>query len=99
MLGMYDEDGLKALDYVIHSASKHGIKLILSFIDNWKYYNGVDQVGHAMRAHPTHSAPTHPPDAHQQLLAAPFGRLCSLSTGASPSAACRCRPSLPPRRR
>lgn len=41
--GKYDEDGLKALDYVIASASKHGIKLILSFIDNWKYYNGVDQ--------------------------------------------------------
>jgi len=41
--GEYDEAGLKALDYVIASASKHGVKLILSFIDNWKYYNGVDQ--------------------------------------------------------
>lgn len=28
---------------MIASASKHGVKLILSFIDNWKYYNGVDQ--------------------------------------------------------
>jgi mannan endo-1,4-beta-mannosidase len=34
---------LQALDYVIDSASRHGIRLILSFIDNWKYYNGVDQ--------------------------------------------------------
>ena len=41
--GQYDENGLKALDYVIDSARRHGIKLILSFIDNWKYYNGVDQ--------------------------------------------------------
>jgi hypothetical protein len=43
LTGKYDEGGLEALDYVIASASKHGIKLILSFIDNWKYYNGVDQ--------------------------------------------------------
>lgn len=41
--GKYDDGGLEALDYVIASASKHGVKLILSFIDNWKYYNGVDQ--------------------------------------------------------
>jgi hypothetical protein len=41
--GQYDENGLKALDYVLHAASQHGIKLILSLIDNWKYYNGVDQ--------------------------------------------------------
>jgi hypothetical protein len=41
--GTYDEGGLEALDYVIASASKHGVRLILSFIDNWKYYNGVDQ--------------------------------------------------------
>lgn len=41
--GQYDENGVKALDYVIDSARRHGIKLVLSFIDNWKYYNGVDQ--------------------------------------------------------
>jgi hypothetical protein len=33
----------QALDYVIDSARRHGIALILSFIDNWKYYNGVAQ--------------------------------------------------------
>lgn len=42
--GKYDEKGIAALDYVLDSASRHGIHLILSFIDNWKYYNGVDQV-------------------------------------------------------
>jgi hypothetical protein len=34
----------QALDYVIDSAARHGMTLILSFIDNWKYYNGVSQV-------------------------------------------------------
>jgi len=42
--GEYDSAGLKALDYVLDSASRHNIYLILSFVDNWKYYNGVDQV-------------------------------------------------------
>jgi hypothetical protein len=42
--GTYDESGLEALDYVLDSAARHNISLILSFIDNWKYYNGVDQV-------------------------------------------------------
>lgn len=42
--GAYDPQGLAALDYVLDSASRHGIQLILSFIDNWKYYNGVAQV-------------------------------------------------------
>ena len=41
--GKYDEGGLEALDYVLDSARRHGIQLILSFVDNWKYYNGVAQ--------------------------------------------------------
>lgn len=41
--GKYDADGVEALDYVLDSAARHGISLILSFADNWKYYNGVDQ--------------------------------------------------------
>jgi mannan endo-1,4-beta-mannosidase len=41
--GKYDPRGVEALDYVLDSASRHGIQLILSFADNWKYYNGVDQ--------------------------------------------------------
>ena len=42
--GVYDDKGLAALDYVLDSASRNGIQLILSFVDNWKYYNGVSQV-------------------------------------------------------
>lgn len=43
--GQYDEKGLEALDFVLDSAARNGIQLILSFVDNWKYYNGVAQVG------------------------------------------------------
>jgi hypothetical protein len=41
--GKYDPEGVEALDFVLDSAARHGIALILSFGDNWKYYNGVDQ--------------------------------------------------------
>lgn len=41
--GKYDERGLKSLDFVLETARKYGLQVILSFIDNWKYYNGVDQ--------------------------------------------------------
>jgi hypothetical protein len=40
---VYDKRGLEALDYVLDSASRHGVALILSFIDQWKYANGVAQ--------------------------------------------------------
>ena len=46
--GVYDEEGLVALDYVIHVASQLGLRVILSLIDNWQYYNGVDQVSQGM---------------------------------------------------
>lgn len=41
--GKYDERGLKSLDFVLETARKYGLQVVLSFIDNWKYYNGVDQ--------------------------------------------------------
>ncbi|KAG1660683.1 hypothetical protein FOA52_015894 [Chlamydomonas sp. UWO 241] len=41
--GLYDESGLAALDFVVATASKLGLRVILSLTDNWKYYNGVDQ--------------------------------------------------------
>lgn len=43
--GNYNDNTFKALDYILNEARKHGIRVILSFVDNWKYYNGVDQVG------------------------------------------------------
>ena len=42
--GRYDEEGLKALDFLLSEANKYGIRVILSFVDNWKYPGGVDQM-------------------------------------------------------
>lgn len=42
--GEYDEFGLRALDFLLDEASKVGIRVILSFVDNWKYPGGVDQM-------------------------------------------------------
>lgn len=41
--GQYTEEGLEALDFVMDQARRNGLQVILSFVDNWKYYNGVDQ--------------------------------------------------------
>src|SRR5665647_2232330 len=37
------EDGLKMLDYVIASAKKHNVKLILPLVNNWGPFGGMDQ--------------------------------------------------------
>ena len=42
--GQYDENGLKALDFLLSEANKYGIRVILSFVDNWKYPGGADQM-------------------------------------------------------
>jgi mannan endo-1,4-beta-mannosidase len=34
-------DGLQRLDYVVSSAEKHGIKLIINFVNNWSDYGGI----------------------------------------------------------
>eukprot|EP00803_Ostreobium_quekettii_P000277 evm.model.scf_996.1 EVM.evm.TU.scf_996.1 scf_996:6145-15734(-) len=41
--GKYSEKGFRALDYILDEARRHGMHVILSMVDNWKYYNGVDQ--------------------------------------------------------
>lgn len=41
--GLYNEMAFRALDFVVEEARRNGLKLVLSLIDNWKYYNGVDQ--------------------------------------------------------
>src|SRR5262245_48671589 len=37
------EDGLEKLDYVVASAKKFGIKLVLPFVNNWGSFGGMDQ--------------------------------------------------------
>jgi len=39
-LGKFNERALRQLDYVLVSAKRHGIRLILPFCDNWEYYVG-----------------------------------------------------------
>ncbi|KAE8353291.1 putative mannan endo-1,4-beta-mannosidase F [Aspergillus coremiiformis] len=36
------KDGLQRLDYVVSAAEKHGIKLIIPLVNNWKDYGGID---------------------------------------------------------
>jgi hypothetical protein len=43
--GVYNPDALLALDWVVAEAGAAGIQVVLSLTDNWKYYNGADQVG------------------------------------------------------
>ncbi|XP_031498382.1 mannan endo-1,4-beta-mannosidase 1-like [Nymphaea colorata] len=41
--GRYDESMFKALDFVVYEAGKHGIKLILSLVNNYKDFGGRPQ--------------------------------------------------------
>jgi endo-1,4-beta-mannosidase len=41
---VYNLDALLALDWVVAEAGAAGIQVVLSLTDNWKYYNGADQV-------------------------------------------------------
>ncbi|PRW56573.1 mannan endo-1,4-beta-mannosidase 2-like [Chlorella sorokiniana] len=41
--GKYDEDVFRGLDVVIAEAERAGLRVILSFVDNWKYLGGVDE--------------------------------------------------------
>ena len=42
--GEYDEEVFRGLDVVIAEAQRAGLRVILSFVDNWKYFGGVDEV-------------------------------------------------------
>ncbi|KAE8441983.1 hypothetical protein EG329_004109 [Mollisiaceae sp. DMI_Dod_QoI] len=43
----FGSDGLQRLDYVISSAEKHGVKLVIPFINNWGDYGGIAAYGNA----------------------------------------------------
>ncbi|PKQ25505.1 MAG: hypothetical protein CVT64_09900 [Actinobacteria bacterium HGW-Actinobacteria-4] len=36
-------DGLERLDYMIHSANEHSVKLVLPLVNNWTTFGGTDQ--------------------------------------------------------
>ncbi|KAF3760942.1 family 5 glycoside hydrolase [Cryphonectria parasitica EP155] len=37
----YGPDGLQRLDYAVHAAEQHGVKLVLNFVNNWSDYGGI----------------------------------------------------------
>ncbi|PSR90352.1 glycoside hydrolase superfamily [Coniella lustricola] len=37
----FGADGLQRLDYVVHAAEQHGVKLVLNFVNNWSDYGGI----------------------------------------------------------
>lgn len=37
----YGADGLARLDYAVHAAEQHGVKLVLNFVNNWSDYGGI----------------------------------------------------------
>jgi len=39
--GKFDEDAFKSLDYILATANKKGIRIIIPFIDNWKWWGGI----------------------------------------------------------
>jgi mannan endo-1,4-beta-mannosidase len=41
--GQYNEFSLRALDYVVAQAKEHSLRLIITFVDNWDYYGGMNQ--------------------------------------------------------
>ncbi|GMH43167.1 hypothetical protein BSKO_11089 [Bryopsis sp. KO-2023] len=41
--GVYNDLALEGLDFVLNQARQFGMRVIISFTDNWKYLNGVDQ--------------------------------------------------------
>lgn len=42
--GEYNSDALKTMDYILDTARGLGLKVMLSFADNWKWQGGVDQM-------------------------------------------------------
>ncbi|CAK0746787.1 hypothetical protein CVIRNUC_001718 [Coccomyxa viridis] len=42
--GLYNDDAWEALDRVLDEARRAGLKVMLSFLDNWKYIGGVDEI-------------------------------------------------------
>jgi hypothetical protein len=40
-LGVYNEDAFKKLDYIVDSARRHGIRVILTFTNYWGDYGGI----------------------------------------------------------
>ncbi len=49
----FGSDGLQRLDYVVSSAEKYGVKLVLPFLNNWSDYGGIAAYGTAFGSNAT----------------------------------------------
>ncbi|MED6109868.1 hypothetical protein PIB30_037526 [Stylosanthes scabra] len=49
--GVYDESVFRGLDFVVSEAGKHGVRLILSLVNNWKDFGGKNQYVEWAREH------------------------------------------------
>ncbi|XP_015968755.1 mannan endo-1,4-beta-mannosidase 4 [Arachis duranensis] len=49
--GTYDENVFRGLDFVVSEARKYGVRLILSFVNNWKDFGGKNQYVQWAREH------------------------------------------------
>jgi hypothetical protein len=41
--GYFNEDAFRALDKVLEVANRVGVRVIIPFVDNWKWWGGIDQ--------------------------------------------------------
>ncbi|XP_020212509.1 mannan endo-1,4-beta-mannosidase 1 [Cajanus cajan] len=49
--GSYDEQVFRGLDFVVSEAGKHGVRLILSLVNNWKDFGGKNQYVEWVKQH------------------------------------------------
>ena len=53
--GKYSEHAFPALDYILDEASKHGVRLLLTLVNNWDNADSKTQVQTKMIMHPRHA--------------------------------------------
>jgi hypothetical protein len=41
--GEYNAEAFRRMDHILQEARKHGIRLVVPFVDNWSYFGGMDQ--------------------------------------------------------
>ena len=48
LTGKYSEHAFQALDYILDEASKHGVRLLLTLVNNWDNADSKTQVGSSL---------------------------------------------------
>lgn len=74
--GVFNEVTFRALDWLLDEARRNGIRIILSFADNWKY-PGAAPVPHHLTLHQLKCVPRSP---HPVPINAHAERFCMVRT-------------------